>query len=530
MVTPYDYQLTALSKSDEERKGQFVLPTGTGKTTIESLIIEKDINDNPNQFRFYLVNAPRIILSYQLLKEFYFFLSERNIKPIYHFTHSGNSHDDKDLRELRRKLLKKGIDIPPSKINATTSSRELVNVIENAKTLGVPLVVVSTLNSCNRVEAARRFLKETINIVINDEAHYVVRKQFHWDVIHALKSERTYFFTATRKTKKTDKLDSEYDGLGMNNETSYGKVLFELKPLDAIMMGKMLRPRLHIIKTKNIKTDEDFERSLPLVLLNSWNKHSRLLDREHNGLKLKLLITTRGSSDIKRFLSSSEYTELRYRGVDIFAVMSDSNSGSDDYIGYDINGRKIRSKQEWLDELKEYGEDKNKEIIVLHYDILTEGIDVPGLTSCMLLRQVDKSKFVQTYGRNARVHPDDRKMIDLGLIDPKNKEDLRKMKKPYGYVILPYITLTNKDDYESTKKIIREMRSVGFNTWDDVVEDFEPLGDDDDNDRDSSSRPDRRRRNVGTMLAITEILEEIETEEMASLSDVEYFNRYILNN
>ena len=79
----YDYQNDALYKIKETNKGIIVLPTGTGKTFLEAAIIAIDIIRNNGKFGIYVVNAPRILLSFQLLKEVYDFLLRNKIECRY---------------------------------------------------------------------------------------------------------------------------------------------------------------------------------------------------------------------------------------------------------------------------------------------------------------------------------------------------------------------------------------------------------------------------------------------------------------
>lgn len=53
------------------------MPTGTGKTFVQAGIIAEDIISNPG-FRVYVINAPRIMLSYQLLEEVFKFNIDNN--------------------------------------------------------------------------------------------------------------------------------------------------------------------------------------------------------------------------------------------------------------------------------------------------------------------------------------------------------------------------------------------------------------------------------------------------------------------
>ena len=73
----YPYQVKAVELSEKNDNGIFCYPTGTGKTFIQSAIVAKDIVNRNSKFGIYVVNCPRILLSYQLLKEVFSFYELR---------------------------------------------------------------------------------------------------------------------------------------------------------------------------------------------------------------------------------------------------------------------------------------------------------------------------------------------------------------------------------------------------------------------------------------------------------------------
>ena len=495
----YNYQVDAVNTTDLHKKGIFVLPTGTGKTMIQAAILEKFIGLS-DKFGIGVVNGPRIILTYQLLKEIYTYMVDRGIECRYHFVHSGSPLDISDLEQLR--IL---TDIPFSQIGSTTSSIELTNVMEETRELNIPLIIFSTYHSADRIEQSRRFINQPIDVVLNDEAHYLVQDRFY-DIIDTINTNRQYFFTATMKVNETSP-----EGRGMNNISTYGDVIYMLLPRQAIEMGKMVRPRIHFVKTNDVRTDDDFDRSLNKVIHNSFNTQVEYFKTNHPSIVPKIIVATRGSSDIKNFLGSDEYTLLREIGVEIFAISSNEE------IENDINGVKVK-RQEFLKKIKEVGKDNTKMMLVLHYDILTEGIDVPGLTSCMPIRNLNKSRFIQTLGRCARPNSEDRQRIDSGEID---WTDVDKMNKPYAYIILPYITLTNKDDMEQHKQFVLQLRDYGFVPSEDIVFDENPLGLPDEEDLDMFNEVVRRPPVNGTIIEF--IQDEFERKEYADLTIEERF-------
>ncbi|MFW6246828.1 MAG: DEAD/DEAH box helicase family protein [bacterium] len=262
MKTPlqqlYDYQRDAVNKTHYNPKGIICMPTSTGKSFTMSAILTQDILMNKGQFRIYVVNAPRILLSYQLMKEFYSFLLMTGIEARYMFVHSGGKANDKELEEIRLRANSEGHAIPYSSIHSATQVAAIRDSIETAHEMSLPIVLFSTYNSAQNIQYAintsKELKKSVISMVLNDEAHYLVQEQFH-DILNTLNASRCYFFTATTIHTPSDK------GRGMNNADAYGEVLYEMIPADAIKLGKMVRPRMHFVRTDGVYNSEDYEKS-----------------------------------------------------------------------------------------------------------------------------------------------------------------------------------------------------------------------------------------------------------------------------
>jgi hypothetical protein len=219
-----------------------------------------------------------------------------------------------------------------------------------------------------------------------------------------------------------------------------------MTPRHAIEIGKMVRPRIHYVVTDGIYNSDDYDKNLNKIIADTFKQHEEVLLKTKQ--LPKILISTKGTQDIIGFLKSKEYSELRAEGVDIYAV------ASADEVKNRVNEESVR-RQEFLKRLKRDGEDPTKRLIVLHYDILAEGIDVSGFTGIMPLRNLNKSKFLQTFGRSARPDKEDRKKVDAGLITPN---DLDKLNKPYSYVIIPTIIRSNEDERANLELLIKELR------------------------------------------------------------------------
>lgn len=506
----YDYQEDCVNIAEKNSKGIICLPTGAGKTLIQAHLIALDIIRHPKKFRMYAILAPRIMLSYQLMKEVYIHLMKSGIEARYMFVHSGGLTDIRDLEKIRIESTQG--EIPFTEIESGTSPNLVRDTILKAKKRKMPIIFISTYNSAERIEQARfnkdeedeikiyepvaqpnpksfglkdgkfptqekedeyldalrqyeRYIHwqnkqsnkskakttyQKLHIVMNDEAHYLIQERFY-PILNILKSHRCYFFTATTIHTPSDK------GRGMNNIDSYGEILYEMTPRDAIERGRMVRPRFHFILSKGATyTMDDFESSIGIIIRESFLQHQYALKGE---TQPKILVTTKGVGDIKRFMETKEYQKLLMGGINIYAVASDES------IGNDINGEKV-TRQEFLNRLKHEGRDRSKQLIVLHYDILAEGIDVSGFSGILPLRTLGKAKFLQTYGRAARLDYYDRERLEKGEI---TANDLGEFVKPYAWVIIPNIIHENEDNKDHFSNLINEMRSYGFNPSEDIL-------------------------------------------------------------
>jgi superfamily II DNA or RNA helicase len=494
----YDHQVEALKEVYLNKKGIVVLPTGAGKTFLESATIAIDIILNENDFRLYVVNAPRIMLSYQLLVEFYSFLTGFGIDSRYMCVHSGNALDEQQLEEIR-----KNSGIEYAEIPATTSSVEIKKMISTSKKQKLPLILFSTYNSSDRIEQANEcsidLKREKVHIILNDEAHYLVQNNFH-SLIEAVKCEKQFFFTAT--TKITESIN----GQGMNNIEKYGDKLYQMTPRVAIDLGFMIRPRIHFVKTGIKITKENFNKNIGQVIFETYRQHQYVLD----GINPKMLIAVKGVDNLKNFHSSEEYRMMIAKGIDIYMVSSDKE------INNMINGQDY-SRLEFLNKLKEAGKNNEKRFIVLHYDIIAEGIDVSGFTGVLVLRTMGKSKFLQTYGRIARLHLTDKDNIKNGKLEIN---DLNRYLKPYGWIIIPTILAEDEDNKAYLTNLIEELRDYGFKPEEDIkFTETDPASIKD------IEGPDAliilKKKSPGVFQAITELQAEYEDEKLASLLNIE---------
>jgi superfamily II DNA or RNA helicase len=147
----------------------------------------------------------------------------------------------------------------------------------------------------------------------------------------------------------------------------------------------------------------------------------------------------------------------------------------------------------------------SEDAILIHIDILTEGIDVPSVTGVMPFRELNTVKLLQTIGRGARLLKDDRKSIYGGDVAPM---DFDSYIKPCVWVILPELfrSLGNSQAMRNTITTI-------VNSYEIPVEEYNAQDkyiavDDSDNDRITErDRSTRRDNETGLVHIIEDIMD-----------------------
>ena len=276
-----------------------------------------------------------------------------------------------------------------------------------------PKLIFTTYHSLNRVISSGI----DIDCAYLDEAHNSVAKSFFRSVAACSKlSEHFYSFTATpRIARKHDR--------GMNNADVYGTIIENTPAPELMANGSIIPPKL-----VPFKTDSDDAENL----LNTVD--------ELQGDKILV-----SAPRIKRFIAMLYKTDLvnqlKQRGYHVLHITSKYGA----YIG-----EKKVDRETFFQALKDWGADKAKKFIVFHYSILSEGIDVRGLTHSILLRNLGIVEMAQTIGRVIRMDRQDTKSIQDGTLLAGNYAMYRK---PCGFVSVPVPSNSNS-------KIVARLQKV----------------------------------------------------------------------
>lgn len=441
-----------------EGKGKIVLPTGTGKTRIEAetvCLIEKHLNKEGLAAGVYVVMSPRILLAYQQLDEFLTILGRNWVACDYMVVNSGGL----DSAKYEKKLLQMGFD-NPEEIDSTTTTSSIVKNIQNAQKKNLPLVIFSTYHSVGRVDAAARESNTKITAYLFDEAQYCVSAG---DFQHVPNFEAWFHFFYTA----TEKLTGASDGLGMDNEDKFGKILFTEKPKTLIERGEMTSIALHLVGTRGETIADDDYESMAKVVVDAFDKHRQVMQGRSfapETIGPKMIVVCNKQDALRGIMRSKALKsyKLAHQNVNLCALSSD--------FGIEVNGEitpraSNKNKEVLLSKMRSWSSES--EAIVLHVDMIAEGLDVPGITAVMPFRGLEKIKFLQNTGRGTRLIDADRRRLYSGEIRPK---DWVKYVKPFCWLILPVLSSEYYDQKRRYTRWIEALRNdYGFTSSELVI-------------------------------------------------------------
>ena len=375
------HQQRAFDNMQSQDCGQIIIPTGGGKTYIMIEDCKRFINNNRN--RTVVVVAPRILLANQLSTEFLEHVSDVDVLHV----HSGETHHD-----------------------STTKSENILwwNITSNRSR-----IIFTTYHSLHRVLDANI----SIDSIYFDEAHNGTGKRFFESIkVVAERKIRRYFFTATpRIARSKNNISAER---GMNNFRIWGAMLEQTPAQELLDSGTILPPKVIPFETDRVRTKynaHEVDGDNLKDIIRSMDVHSP-----------KILVSAPTTRIMWNMLSKTDTQDWIYReGYDIMHITSKH--------GAYINKKKV-GREEFFQTLTDWGRDDNKRFVIFHYSILSEGINVPGLTHSVMLRNLPTIEMAQTIGRVIRVHNEDRKSVDSGVI-PAGQFNLYQ--KSCGKIVVP---------------------------------------------------------------------------------------------
>jgi len=362
-------------------KGQVLMPTGGGKTL--SMIVDaiREVSNSVPQT--IVVVVPRIMLAEQLSAEFLEHITNASVMHI----HSAETHH-----------------------YSSTNPNRILKWCENVD--GHKLIF-TTYHSLNKIQQSGI----EVNTIYFDEAHNSVKSNFFESTKYfSGYAQRAYFFTATPKHSSVQSKP------GMNDHQVYGPVICNVSAPELVNGGYILSPQVQV-HSKNMTRDKNFAAESDCMTL---------LDTILNEDNMqKVLVAAPNTKVLIRMLAETDFmNEIQSNGYDILWITAK--------YGAFINNQKV-NREVFFDTLTKWGKDPEKKFILLHYSILSEGINCPGLTSCVLMRNMDVIALAQTIGRVIRLHADDARRLSEGTLIPGQFENYHKA---YGFVHVPVYSNT----------------------------------------------------------------------------------------
>ena len=365
-------------------KGQVIVPTGGGKTLtmINDLKNLHEVVDNGHTT---VVVAPRILLAEQLCSEFMEVIDPNNSDPYLHVmhVHSGETH------------------------HTSTTNPEKIHLYANvARAYGENVIIFTTYNSLRRVMEA----DIEVNTIYFDEAHNSVQRNFFPATEHfSNDADRCYFFTATPKHSLT------YKKPGMNDAEVYGQVICKVPAPELINGGFIIPPKVTAVQMTTAIGD---------VAVRDCNMILNLLHNEDN--MEKVMVAARKTKDINNLMTQTEFVaKCNLAGRDVLWITSK--------YGAFVNGQKV-NREVFFDTMNAWGQQPDRQFVMFHHSILSEGINVSGLSACILMRNMDYITMAQTIGRVIRLNKEDAKDLRTGAITPGKLDNYRK---PFGKLCVP---------------------------------------------------------------------------------------------
>ena len=362
-------------------KGQIIVPTGGGKTICMIKDAERQLFNLGNRDnKTIVIVAPRILLAQQLCEEFMEVLTgvvftSKNVLHV----HSGETPYE------------------------TTTAIEKI-YFWHKNTRGHKLIF-STYQSLHKV------MRSTIDVdtIYFDEAHNSVQKNYIEAVTHfSKKADRKYFFTATPKESKSR--------VAMNDASIFGNRIVDVPAPDLVKQGYILPPKV-VPKRYNC----GFYQSQELI-----EKEAIIDALKTEDHMTKVLVTAKSTTNIHNLINKTDFMAICHSMK--YNVMHITSK-----FGAIINGKKV-SRKVFFDIMNKWGKDESKKFVMFHHSILSEGMNVSGLTGCILLRNLDLITMAQTIGRVIRLHDNDKQHIDAGDLIPGNFEGYHK---PFGKMFVP---------------------------------------------------------------------------------------------
>lgn len=464
-----DYQSDLVNKfsniinSTDNFKQQFILPTAAGKSIIQASLINSLIEKS---CKIFLTVAPTIVLVNQLGNVY-----EKNIDKFVS-SHIVSSEGVKN-------------DIGVQLIENSTDLYIIMEKIIEAEILNIPIIFSSTYKSFSKVFQAVEKLGKKIDVCFMDEAQHAVKSDNFEVIVNSLDNNlvtNLLSFTATPKNHPADDSNKNNNNIAsMENISVFGeKYVVTVK--DLTEKGYLSKVSMTFVETNNKFIPKDIKKNICNIIDNyscelsngitddvikysydelmsivfSIENHIMNIRKYKNkNIKGKLIISC----------SSVARAHLLAKCLNDIITIIDSDIFNEEWfidaISSDNNLMKKFTETGDRDLSLKMFKEKDKNSILCHYNVLSEGIDVPDCTAVIMLRGMNEILVCQTIGRTIRRTSNDiifhNSIYNTENYKSRYVDNAFAWEKPYGHVIIPIF-----GDNQNIKYIVDDILSKIF--------------------------------------------------------------------
>lgn len=412
------------------------------------------------------------------------------------------------------------------------SKREITKIINKNKKEGVKTIIITTYNSLDKLSDVG------IDVTYLDEAHILAsnkeesefRKSFE-----IINSTKKFFFTATPKDMQDEILKDEgaSDIFLMNNKEIFGES-YEVSFVESVSSGYITEPIIHLAYPKELGEGKNYDSidNKAMFVKDTFEAHQKWLKESSSmpeEIEAKMLV--RCESVPAMWEMYFKLQEIKTDDVIICAGASYNNfEGEANHV---IGDLWEKNRDEFVKKIQRVP--SNKKMIILNFDIFSEGLNVSGITGVMFLQGQMPSipKVVQNVGRSTRLHPIDRNRLITGEICVGGLGWV----KPNCAVIIPYWDSKSEFTKNILADIIRKLRGKLDFSPKLILSVGEDFGKSEgNNDLDGLNKPDRKEKKWQLIEEINQEIERLDLKEvdnaenafLETLSDEERI-QYILS-
>lgn len=422
-------------------------------------------------------------------------------------------------------------------VSSVISSPQLNEKVNEHISAGRKVVLITTYHSLMKLSSL------DIDTCYFDEAHILATNSQKEDAkfkenYEQINSKNHFFFSATPKDLLGLREGESTDSFLMNNKSIFGERI-GITFATAVAKAYIVEPIIHLLRPSDyVEGMEDFGSISDKVkfIQESFYAHRdymRSKSAEPDKLGVKILVKC--SSVTEEMWPLFNLLKGTMPGVKICAGASVENTdGTISQGKHCIDNDIITRRDDYLTSLQKLKDDE--EAIVLHFDILSEGINVAGFTGIMFLSglMLTITKILQNIGRATRLHWLDRQRLMNKLI---SVIDYAKWVKPCCAVIIPYWDSKSDETRRQMATIIHDLRyrydfhaKLELNLGDDRgttsgEDDAPPNLGDENSDRIRESLIDEIEQEIeGIRVGI---YERYESHRIDNLSDDEWFDEVL---